>query len=705
MAKEIFISYSRKDFDKVKAIKDEIDRELGIKCWMDLDGIESGEEFETKIIDAINSHRFFLFMLSPNSMASEYALDELNFAHTKGKHIDFVNVTKCQMTDRFLFKYKKYDAIDWSDPLQHDKLLNNFRKRLSNKPTQTSISESYSVRFSTDETCELYIDGEKKRKLKGGHQSIVEGFETKKTYRISFRSLARTNSVIYVDYIQTSLTVPNQVFDLNISFAEQRQKEEEEEIAKRQAAKLEKEKEREREGVVLQVLQEYDEFSNLFCGFYIVRKGCLYGYVDEMGFETIPCIYEEVSVFKNGHATVCKNGKWGIIDEYGQIVIDMQSDCPCWPSGDYAFFIYGKNGRYAITTFDAGIPSTFPYSEIALIIDHEDCFWVRDEKGWRMVSLGMRPVPFTMIVKDIKTFYYRLNDDYSELKRDEETIRICKLPMRVQNAQTGRWGCINSQLKLSIPFVDETEYISTYVGAWEVIRTNAKNGVADMEKGEFAIPCIYDTITQVDSYGLEEPLFHIANNILMMGGSSMLFGGKQGIADIQGNAIIPMIFQYIKSIEDIHGDLYQFACLQAPNMKLLDNDRLDFDMHNASIHIYDLEGKFVKSIPYFSNDNTYYNWGFKSREIQEVAEEGSAEAQYDLGYDYYYQDIEQAVKWFRKAAEQGHARAQFQLGKIYYYGKEGVKKDFDEAIKWFKLAAKQGHEEAIKYLRKHYIDY
>ena len=31
MAKEIFISYSRKDFDKVKAIKDEIDRELGIK--------------------------------------------------------------------------------------------------------------------------------------------------------------------------------------------------------------------------------------------------------------------------------------------------------------------------------------------------------------------------------------------------------------------------------------------------------------------------------------------------------------------------------------------------------------------------------------------------------------------------------------------------------------------------------------------------
>ena len=50
MAKEIFISYSRKDFEKVKAIKNEIDSELGIKCWMDLDGIESGEQFENKTL-------------------------------------------------------------------------------------------------------------------------------------------------------------------------------------------------------------------------------------------------------------------------------------------------------------------------------------------------------------------------------------------------------------------------------------------------------------------------------------------------------------------------------------------------------------------------------------------------------------------------------------------------------------------------------
>ena len=143
MAKEIFISYSRKDFDKVKTIKEELDRELGINCWMDLDGIESGDQFETKIIDAINSHRFFLFMLSPNSMASEFALKELDFAHTKGKRIIFVYITPCQMTDHFLFNYKKNDTIDWGNSLQHDKLLNNLRNWLSNDPSSLrNLAES-----------------------------------------------------------------------------------------------------------------------------------------------------------------------------------------------------------------------------------------------------------------------------------------------------------------------------------------------------------------------------------------------------------------------------------------------------------------------------------------------------------------------------------------------------------------------------------
>lgn len=128
MAKKIFISYSRKDFDKVKAIKDEIDRELGIKCWMDLDGIESGEQFENKIISAIKDHDTMLFMLSANSMNSIYALKELKFAQLKKKRVILVYIESCQMSDEFLFNYSMYDTVEWANSLQHDKLLKNLRQ-------------------------------------------------------------------------------------------------------------------------------------------------------------------------------------------------------------------------------------------------------------------------------------------------------------------------------------------------------------------------------------------------------------------------------------------------------------------------------------------------------------------------------------------------------------------------------------------------
>ncbi len=164
MAKEIFISYSRKDFDKVKAIKDEIDRELGIDCWMDLDGIESGEQFEDVIISAIIAHDTMLFMLSPNSMESEYALDELNFAKRKGKRIVLLFVEPCQMTDKFCFKYSKYDTIEWNDPLQHDKLMGNLHKWFPNSTRRENTipesAEEGSVEAQYNKGCEYYSEGD-----------------------------------------------------------------------------------------------------------------------------------------------------------------------------------------------------------------------------------------------------------------------------------------------------------------------------------------------------------------------------------------------------------------------------------------------------------------------------------------------------------------------------------------------------------------
>ena len=90
----------------------------------------------------------------------------------------------------------------------------------------------------------------------------------------------------------------------------------------------------------------------------------------------------------------------------------------------------------------------------------------------------------------------------------------------------------------------------------------------------------------------------------------------------------------------------------------------------------------------------------KAKEIMEsyrsAAEQGDAEAQYNLGCCYanaVKPDYVKAAKWFTKAAKQGHIDAQLDLGNCYMQGK-GVDQNNDEAIRWYESAAEGGNDEA-----------
>jgi TPR repeat protein len=80
--------------------------------------------------------------------------------------------------------------------------------------------------------------------------------------------------------------------------------------------------------------------------------------------------------------------------------------------------------------------------------------------------------------------------------------------------------------------------------------------------------------------------------------------------------------------------------------------------------------------------------------LQPLADQGNAEAQYDLGNMYLdgpngKPDFAEAAKWYRKAADQGNVVGQFAVGNMYKNG-HGVKKDPAEAAKWYRKAAEQG---------------
>jgi len=83
------------------------------------------------------------------------------------------------------------------------------------------------------------------------------------------------------------------------------------------------------------------------------------------------------------------------------------------------------------------------------------------------------------------------------------------------------------------------------------------------------------------------------------------------------------------------------------------------------------------------------------RIMRELAEQGDAGAQYNLGFMYekgqgVTRDYAEAMRWYRKAADQGDAGAQYNLGLMYDKG-QGVAQDFAEAVRWYRKAADQGY--------------
>lgn len=95
------------------------------------------------------------------------------------------------------------------------------------------------------------------------------------------------------------------------------------------------------------------------------------------------------------------------------------------------------------------------------------------------------------------------------------------------------------------------------------------------------------------------------------------------------------------------------------------------------------------------------------QQLRVAAEQGDADAQYELGARYLWGnrgasvDKMESARWYRKAAEQGIAKAQRQLADYYKNG-EGITKDIVEAVKWYRKAAEQWDDAAMNSLGECY---
>lgn len=128
----IFLSYSRKDFDIVRRIKLEIEQATKAKCWMDLEGISyKSPDFIKIIAPAIEQAPIFVFILTPNSQESRYARNELLLAEARKKHIFLLEPNECDMTSEFILGYGHYNRNLYYVDYQRRKLYKEISDLLS----------------------------------------------------------------------------------------------------------------------------------------------------------------------------------------------------------------------------------------------------------------------------------------------------------------------------------------------------------------------------------------------------------------------------------------------------------------------------------------------------------------------------------------------------------------------------------------------
>ena len=76
---KVFISYSRRDTEVVKQIVAQLEA-AGIQVWFDTEDIKAGKQWRKQIVEGIDTADAFILHMSPDSMASENVMKEVNLA-------------------------------------------------------------------------------------------------------------------------------------------------------------------------------------------------------------------------------------------------------------------------------------------------------------------------------------------------------------------------------------------------------------------------------------------------------------------------------------------------------------------------------------------------------------------------------------------------------------------------------------------------
>lgn len=303
MDKRIFISYSRKDFEAVKLIKAEIERATGEECWMDMEGIPyDSPDFVEVIVKAIEAADVFLFMLSEHSQNSRIARGEITLASKKGKHIAFINMNKCEMSDSFTILFSQANICDYQIEVQRQELIASILDWLGTR--QAKKPKLHPIKIGA-----LYglADDEENIHVKGTWVQIVP-FDKDAEEGLAFAQYPGGNWGVIDNQGKVVLHYQWKYVDIFCEGIARVQTHNDRWHYIDMSARL--------------ISPNGWIEASRFCeGFACVRSRTRQGYMDVSGEIVIEYNEGEITGFTEGLARVSLDGKWGYINTEGELVV------------------------------------------------------------------------------------------------------------------------------------------------------------------------------------------------------------------------------------------------------------------------------------------------------------------------------------------------------------------------------------------------
>lgn len=460
---DVFISYSRKNLEVVKAIKKEIEETANLKCWMDLEGIESGaQQFTQDIVDGINGSRIFLFMLSKESQNSKFALRELNFAMKKAeankqKRVVIVNIDNCQMCDEFDLMYGLSDTIAWQNKPQRDKLIRDIREWMATDDLQKATNQK-----AEDEA---FIET-----LKETNQKTAE----------TVRRKAEEENILRVDEDAKLMPVKGRKKRFGIEYG------------------------KELYGYADETGKNVIPYRWKWAGDFheglapIQDEQGKYGFIDVTGKEVIHCLWKDAWPFSEGLAHVRDtNNKEGFIDKTGNIVIPCQWNV-CWDYFEGLAMVKDSSLKWwMIDKTGKKIPCQWkevdnPREDLAAVKNENDLWGYIDKQRRIVIPCQWKHASFfsegVAKVQDV-------NGLYGYIDKTGRVVIPCQWKSvsffheglaAVQN-DDDKYGYIDDLKKVVIPYKWKYAF-EFYYGRAMVMDSSGKYGFID-KTGKEVIPC------------------------------------------------------------------------------------------------------------------------------------------------------------------------------------------------------------------------